>query len=37
MKQSLRLVDAVKKALKHRGIAYRDLAASLELSESAVK
>ncbi len=37
MKQSIRLVDAVKKALKHRGIAYRDLAASLELSESAVK
>ena len=37
MEQSLRLVNAVKQELKRRGIAYRDLAASLELSESAVK
>ena len=37
MKQSGRLVGALKMELKRRGIAYKDLAASLSLSESAVK
>lgn len=37
MQQSGRLVIALKKELKRRGIAYRDLASALALSESAVK
>lgn len=37
MKQSGRLVFALKKELKRRGIAYRDLAEALALSESAIK
>lgn len=37
MAQSTRLVDAIKRELKRRGIAYRDLAAELDLAESTVK
>ena len=37
MAQSTRLVDAIKSELKRRGIAYRDLAAELDLAESTVK
>lgn len=37
MANSTRLIDALKRALKSRGMTYRALAARLELSESAVK
>lgn len=37
MKQSGRIVDALKRELKRRGITYKDLSASLKLSESAIK
>lgn len=37
MSQSKRLIDALKRALKARGVAYADVAARLGLSESSVK
>jgi len=37
MAQTVRIVQALKKQLKQRGITYRELAHDLELSESAVK
>lgn len=37
MNQSIRLINALKKELKRRGITYKDLAETLELSESAIK
>ena len=37
MSQSRRLVDALKRALRTRGVAYADVAARLGLSESSVK
>ena len=37
MANSTRIIDALKRALKARGVTYRTLAARLELSESAVK